>query len=68
MLTSALKYTTPGVYTVQVTVADNGGSGSRSGAQETTAFVVVYDPTGGFVTGGRTPSCRPLAPGAVTGR
>ena len=41
-------YTEPGVYTVSVTVTDD-DNGSDTKAYE---FVVVYDPTGGFVTGG----------------
>jgi hypothetical protein len=41
-------YTTPGVYTVQVMVSDDDG-GSDTAAY---FYVVVYDPDGGFVTGG----------------
>jgi hypothetical protein len=42
-------YTAAGIYTITVTVTDkNGGVGSNM----TTNFVVVYDPSGGFVTGG----------------
>ena len=41
-------YTTPGVYTVGLTITDNDGGVGKSTHQ----FVVVYDPTGGFVTGG----------------
>jgi PKD repeat protein len=41
-------YTAPGVYTVALTVCDDdGGSG-----EEIYQYVVVYDPDGGFVTGG----------------
>jgi PKD repeat protein len=43
-------YTDAGVYTVALTVADKDG-GSDSEIYE---FVVVYDPEGGFVTGGGT--------------
>ncbi|MFZ5920951.1 MAG: BMP family ABC transporter substrate-binding protein [Chloroflexota bacterium] len=41
-------YTTSGVYTVTVTITD------AAGASDTGAFqyVVIYDPSGGFVTGG----------------
>ncbi|WP_415898195.1 PKD domain-containing protein [Neptuniibacter sp. QD57_21] len=41
-------YTEPGVYTVTVTVADDDGAS----AQQTYQYVVVYDPSAGFVTGG----------------
>ncbi len=41
-------YTTPGVYTVTLEVADDDGECVRVGYE----FVVVYDPTGGFATGG----------------
>jgi hypothetical protein len=41
-------YTTTGVYTVQVTVQDNYGNSDTAVYQ----YVVVYDPNGGFVTGG----------------
>ena len=41
-------YTAPGVYTVGVTVTDD-DTGSATSMYE---FVVVFDPSGGFVTGG----------------
>jgi PKD repeat protein len=41
-------YTTPGVYTVKLTVSDDDGGAGESTYQ----YVVVYDPNGGFVTGG----------------
>jgi hypothetical protein len=41
-------YTTPGVYTLQLTVTDKDG-GQGSGVY---IYVVIYDPEGGFVTGG----------------
>lgn len=41
-------YTTPGVYTVTVEVADDDGECVRTSYE----FVVVYDPSGGFATGG----------------
>jgi probable HAF family extracellular repeat protein len=67
-------YTTPGVYTVAVTVRDDdGGAGSRSSITETPAYVVVYDPTGGFVTGGGWVSspagaCQLAGCGSATGK
>ncbi len=46
-------YQAAGVYTVRVTVRDNNaGTGSRTSQSETFAYIVVYDPSGGFVTGG----------------
>ena len=42
-------YGTPGIYTVRLTVADQDG-GVSDGL--TYQYVVVYDPNGGFVTGG----------------
>ncbi|MEQ9569615.1 MAG: PKD domain-containing protein, partial [Longimicrobiales bacterium] len=50
-------YAAAGVYTVTVTVTEDVDpgydlSGSRSSAVETAAFVVVFDPGAGFVTGG----------------
>jgi probable HAF family extracellular repeat protein len=41
-------YSTPGVYQLTVTVTDDDGGSASSMFQ----YVVVYDPTGGFVTGG----------------
>jgi len=41
-------YTTPGVYTVKLTVTDDDGGVGQSIYQ----YVVIYDPAGGFVTGG----------------
>lgn len=42
-------YSTPGVYTVKLTVTDNDGDVSNESVYQ---YVVVYDPNGGFVTGG----------------
>jgi PKD repeat protein len=41
-------YDTPGVYTISCTIEDEDGSSGASRYQ----YVVVYDPEGGFVTGG----------------
>jgi PKD repeat protein len=41
-------YSTPGIYTLTLTLTDNEGASDS----ETFQYVVVYDPTGGFVTGG----------------
>jgi hypothetical protein len=46
---SAASYSTPGVYTVSVTVTDKDGGVSN---ELTYQYVVVYDPSAGFVTGG----------------
>ncbi|MGR6316522.1 PKD domain-containing protein [Micromonospora soli] len=46
-------FTAPGVYPLQLTVTDDdGGSGSAVTVGDADAYVVVYDPDGGFVTGG----------------
>jgi hypothetical protein len=45
----ALSYALPGVYTVRVTVTDKDEGWDSDVA---TGFIVVYDPEGGFVTGG----------------
>jgi len=47
-VTGTHTYTTPGVYTVKVTVTD----GDNDSDQSIFQFVVVYDPKNGFVTGG----------------
>jgi sugar lactone lactonase YvrE len=47
-VTGSHLYTAPGVYTVRLTVTDDDGGAGTSTFQ----YVVVYDPTGGFVTGG----------------
>ncbi len=44
-------YTAAGVYTVELTVSD-GTSGGTDQASATFCYVVVYDPSAGFVTGG----------------
>ena len=60
-------YTVAGVYRVTLTVTDSGGSSG----QKVSPFLVVYDPNGGFVTGGgwinSPPGAYPAFPG-LTGR
>jgi hypothetical protein len=66
-VTGSHTYTTPGVYTITVTVTNTGGGSG----QATYQFVVVYDPNGGFVTGGgwitSPPGAYPANP-ALTGK
>jgi uncharacterized repeat protein (TIGR01451 family) len=60
-------YTTPGIYTVKITVTDD-DTGSDLVKYE---YVVVYDPTAGFVTGGgwiNSPAGAYLADPALTGK
>jgi len=60
-------YTTPGVYTIKLTVVDDDGGSGESVFQ----FVVVYDPEEGFVTGGGwidSPSGAYTANPLLTGR
>lgn len=45
-------YAAPGVYVVTVTVSDGELDGSRSSSTEIPGYIVVYDPSAGFVTGG----------------
>ncbi|HEV8637511.1 MAG TPA: phosphatidylinositol-specific phospholipase C domain-containing protein [Chloroflexota bacterium] len=46
-------FATPGVYAVKLAVTDDdGGVGTASTVNSLDASVVVYDPNGGFVTGG----------------
>jgi PKD repeat protein len=47
-VTGTHAYNAAGIYTIQVTVTDNHGASGTS----TFTFIVVYDPDGGFVTGG----------------
>ena len=51
--TSGTTYGAAGVYTVRVAVTDDdGGVGTRVSNADLPAYVVVYDPSAGFVTGG----------------
>jgi PKD repeat protein len=66
-ITGDHSYATPGIYTVQVTVQDNFGNSDAAVYQ----FVVVYDPNGGFVTGGGwidSPAGAYTADPALTGK
>ncbi len=45
-------YLTPGVYTVGAMVSDGSLSDTRFSALDVPAYIVVYDPSAGFVTGG----------------
>ena len=47
-VTGSHVYTAAGVYTITLTVTDSGGASG----QRVSPFLVVYDPAGGFVTGG----------------
>ena len=48
-VTGTHKYSSPGIYTISLEVTDKDGGKNNA---EATSFVVVYDPSGGFVTGG----------------
>ena len=60
-------YSTPGIYNVKLTVTDkDGGTGTA-----TSQLIVVYDPDGGFVTGGGwidSPAGAYVADPALTGK
>jgi hypothetical protein len=52
-VSASYTFTTPGVYQVKLTVDDGcGGTGTANTVGELAALVVIYDPNGGFVTGG----------------
>ncbi len=60
-------YTAPGVYSVTLTVTDDDGGAGAASSQ----YVVVYDPSGGFVTGGGfidSPAGAYAAEPSMTGR
>jgi len=48
-VTGSHTYSTPGIYTIKLTVADDDGGSDTAVA---THYLVVYDSEGGFVTGG----------------
>jgi hypothetical protein len=52
-VTMGCKFSVPGVYQIILKVSDDdGGTGTADTIGGLTAQVVIYDPTGGFVTGG----------------
>ncbi|HEX8708249.1 MAG TPA: immunoglobulin-like domain-containing protein, partial [Pyrinomonadaceae bacterium] len=65
-------FTAPGVYFVKLTVTDScGGTGTATQVGGLDAMVVIYDPNGGFVTGGgwiNSPLGAYLANPALTGK
>ena len=64
MVSGQHTFSAAGVYTVSVTVSDGELSGTRSSSADAPAYIVVYDPTSGFVTGG---GWIVSPPGAYTG-
>jgi hypothetical protein len=66
MLTGTYAYTVPGIYTVTIVVSDG-----FSGDSKELEYIVVYDPYGGFVTGGgwiTSPVGAYLADPSLTGK
>jgi|GEM_PF-905663 len=65
-------FTTAGVYQVTLTVNDScGGAGTANTVDGLTALVVIYDPNGGFVTGGgwiNSPAGSYVANPSLTGK
>ena len=52
-VSNVYSFTTPGVYQITLTVTDDDlGAGNATTVSGLTAQVIVYDPSGGFVTGG----------------
>ncbi len=67
-VTGSHAYAAAGVYTVSVTVTNAAG---QSGSAIAATFVVIYDPTGGFVTGGgwiNSPAGAYISNPSLTGR
>jgi hypothetical protein len=48
-VTGSHAYTSPGVYTITLTVEDEAGESDSAVSQQ---YVVIYDPSGAFITGG----------------
>jgi len=64
-------YAQAGVYTIGVTVSDGELSGSRFSVFDVPSYIVVYDPSAGFVTGGgwiTSPAGAYVANPALTGK
>jgi hypothetical protein len=53
-ITDSVQFTEPGVYLIQLTVMDPSevGATTKTVNDDLPAYVVIYDPEGGFVTGG----------------
>jgi hypothetical protein len=52
-VTALVTFSTPGVYQVTLAITDNcGNSVTAANVNDDPAMVVIYDPNGGFVTGG----------------
>ena len=49
---STHSYSVAGVYTLTANVSDGDLTGTRSSSSDQPAYIVVYDPSSGFVTGG----------------
>jgi hypothetical protein len=67
-VTGSHTYSTPGIYTISVTVTDKDGGVGTSIAS---TYIVIYDPNGGFVTGGgwiNSPIGAYLADPTMTGK
>jgi len=67
-VTGSHAYTAAGIYTIKLTVTDKDGG---SGTAQTSQNVVVYDPEGGFVTGGgwiNSPAGAYTADSTLTGK